>query len=62
MKKEFDQRLNKAYGKKISVNSLRHSYLTEKFGDTIKQRKKIEETMEKMGSSSKQLTTYVKEE
>jgi integrase len=59
---KLNQRLNKAYGKKISVNSLRHSYLTEKFGDTIKQRKKIEETMEKMGSSSKQLTTYVKEE
>jgi len=59
---KLNQRLNKAYGKKISVNSLRHSYLTDKFGDTIKQRKKIEETMEKMGSSSKQLTTYVKEE
>jgi hypothetical protein len=60
---KLNQRFNRIFdGKKIAVNSLRHSYLTEKFGDTIQQKKKISDTMADMGSSASQLTTYVKNE
>ena len=58
---KLNQRLNKLfYGKKISVNMLRHIFLTDEFGDTIAQKKKVADTMEDMGSSSNMLTTYVK--
>lgn len=60
---KLNQRLNKLFdGKKISVNALRHSYLTTKFGDTIQKNKEIEKTMTDMGSSKAMLTTYVKED
>lgn len=59
---QLNQRLNKIFDGKISVNALRHTFLTDKFGDTIEQQKKIETTMEKMGSSSKMLKNYVKED
>lgn len=57
---KLNQRLNKIFNGKVSVNNLRHSYLTEKFGDTIEKNKQIANTMEKMGSSSSQLQGYVK--
>lgn len=59
---KLNQRLNKIFGKKISVNALRHTYLTNKYGDMIQKKKEIQETMEDMGSSSKMLETYVKKE
>ena len=53
---KLNQRLNKIFdGKKISVNALRHSFLTEKYGD-------ISEDMSDMGSSLKMVATYVKKE
>lgn len=58
---KLNQRLNKLfYGKKISVNMLRHIFLTDEFGDTIAQKKKVADTMEDMGSSSAMLSVYVK--
>tara|TARA_R110000803_G_scaffold199415_2_gene263462 strand:- start:65 stop:943 length:879 start_codon:yes stop_codon:yes gene_type:complete len=57
---KLNQRLNKIFNGKVSVNNLRHSYLTDKFGDTIEKNKQIAITMEKMGSSSSQLQGYVK--
>jgi len=60
---KLNQRLNKLFdGKKISVNALRHSYLTTKFGDTIEKNKAIDQTMADMGSSRAMFTTYVKED
>ena len=60
---KLNQRFNRIFdGKKIAVNALRHSYLTDKFGDTIQQEKQINNTMEKMGSSIGMLKTYVKED
>lgn len=60
---KLNQRLNKLFdGKKISVNQLRHSYLTAKFGDTIEKNKAIDQTMADMGSSRAMLTTYVKDD
>jgi integrase len=60
---KLNQRFNKIFGdKKISVNNMRHTYLTDKFGDTINKNKEIAKTMSDMGSSSGMLTTYVKED
>lgn len=60
---KLNQRMNKLFdGRKVSVNQFRHTYLTDKYGETLKQQKEIADTMTEMGSSSKQLTTYVKKE
>lgn len=59
---KLNQRLNKIFGGKISVNALRHTFLTEKYGDMIQKKKEIASTMEDMGSSSNMLDTYVKKE
>ena len=58
---KLNQRINKLFdGRKISVNQMRHTYLTNKFGHTIEQKKAIDNTMNEMGSSSNMLETYVK--
>jgi hypothetical protein len=60
---KLNQRLNRIFdGKKVGVNQLRHTYLTDKFGDTINRKKEIADTMEDMGSSSSMLDTYVKKD
>jgi hypothetical protein len=58
---KLNQRFNKIFGdKKISTNQMRHTYLTNKFGDTIAKNKEISKTMADMGSSIGMLDTYVK--
>jgi hypothetical protein len=58
---KLNQRLNKLFdGKKVGVNMLRHTYLTDKFGEQIKKDKEISNTMSDMGSSSNMLKTYIK--
>ena len=58
---KLNQRLNKIFGeKKVGVNQLRHTYLTDKYHTTIDQQKEINDDMKDMGSSSRQLETYVK--
>jgi len=58
---KLNQRLNKLFdGKKVGVNMLRHTYLTDKYAETLEQKKKIDKDMEAMGSSEGMLTTYVK--
>jgi len=58
---KLNQRLNKIFGeKKVGVNQLRHTYLTDKYAHTIAQKDDIKETMGDMGSSSNMLETYVK--
>jgi integrase len=60
---KLNQRLNKIFGKKVSVNLLRHSYLTDKFGDEIERSKKMANIAEDMGTSSAQVIgTYIKKE
>ena len=60
---KLNQRLNKLFdGKKVGVNLLRHSYLTDKYANTMEQKKKIDKDMADMGSSANMLTTYVKED
>jgi len=59
---KLNQRLNKLFdGKKVGVNLLRHTYLTDKYADTLEQKKAVEKDMADMGSSANMLTTYVKE-
>jgi hypothetical protein len=60
---KLNQRRNKLFdGKKVGVNALRHTYLTDKYADTMEQKKKIDKDMKEMGSSANMLTTYVKED
>lgn len=58
---KMTQKLNKIFGKNVSVNALRSSYLSDKFQDSIKIKKDIDNTMKQMGSSSNVATTYIKE-
>ena len=59
---KLNQRLNRLFdGKKVGVNQLRHTYLTDKYADTLQQKKAIDADMKDMGSSANMLTTYVKE-
>jgi len=58
---KITQRLNKIFGKKASINALRHSYLTSKYGDMIKQNNSLAEDMKEMGSSVNMATTYIKD-
>lgn len=58
---KVNQRFNKIMDKGgFSVNMFRHIYLTDKYKDTMKEMKKMEEDMDDMGSSIKQATTYIK--
>lgn len=58
---KLTQRLNKIFGKKASVNQLRHTYLSNKYQDTIQQNKEMEDDMKAMGSSRSQEKIYIKE-
>jgi septum formation inhibitor-activating ATPase MinD len=49
---KMTQRLNKIFGKKSSINSLRHSYLTTKFGSQIEIQKEMDAVSHDMGTSS----------
>lgn len=58
---KLNQRIEKIFdGKKVGVNGLRHSSLTEKFAPMVEAQKKAEKTMRDMGSSTEMLGTYVK--
>jgi integrase len=57
---KLNQRFNKIFGKKSSVNIMRHSFLTDKFGEQMKKQKQLENTMGEMGSSVGMATTYIK--
>lgn len=59
---KLTQRLNKIFGKKASVNQMRHTYLSNKYQDTIKLNKEMEDDMKAMGSSRSQEKIYIKSE
>jgi len=57
----LNQRLNAMFGgKKIGVNALRHSYLSEKYKGTIKTQEALEKDMTAMGSSTNVSKNYIK--
>jgi len=57
---KLNQRLNKIFDKKVGVNNLRHSYLTDKYAKTSEENKKLEKDMSAMGSSKDMATNYIK--
>jgi hypothetical protein len=58
---KLNQRLNKMFGgKKVGVNQLRHTFLTDKYQDTIDINKNLSDDMTKMGSSTIQQKIYIK--
>jgi hypothetical protein len=57
---KLTQRLNKIFKKKASVNVLRHSFLTDKHKDTVKQNETLKRDIELMGSSILQSKVYIK--
>jgi len=59
---KLTQRLNKIFGKKASVNQLRHTYLSGKYQDTIKLNKEMADDMKAMGSSRSQEQIYIKKD
>lgn len=61
---KLNQRLNKIFGseKGMSVNSLRHSFLSNKYQDSIKMNESIAKDMTDMGSSIAQSKTYIQKE
>lgn len=61
---KLNQRLNKIFGseKGCSVNQLRHSFLTNKYADSIKMKADMAEDMKAMGSSLSQSDVYIKKE
>jgi len=59
---KLTQRLNKIFGKKASVNQMRHTYLSNKYQDTIKLNKEMNDDMKAMGSSRSQEQIYIKQE
>lgn len=58
---KLNQRLNKIFDeKKISVNALRHSFLTDKYSEQSKTEKALSKDMTAMGSSKSMADTYIK--
>lgn len=56
----LNQRLNKMFDGRISINALRHNYLTTKYKDVMIKNKELEKEMTAMGSSDAQAKTYIK--
>jgi len=57
---KLTQRLNKIFGKKSSVNAIRHTYLTNKHKDVLENLDILKNDMQMMGSSILQAKTYIK--
>lgn len=56
---KLNQRLGNIFGKGFSINGLRHSYLSEKYQETIKLNDQLEKDMAAMGSSKNQEKIYI---
>jgi len=60
---KLNQRLNKLFdGKKVGVNQLRHTFLSDKYQDAIKTNKSLKKDFKDMGSSMIQFETYIKKD
>ena len=57
---KLNQRLNKLFGKKCSTNSLRHTFLSDKYEEHSKVSKELANDMTEMGSSANMSKTYIK--
>jgi hypothetical protein len=52
--------LNKIFNKKVSVNQLRHTFLSDKYGGMISVKNELQEDFKAMGSSMHQEAVYIK--
>lgn len=59
---KLNQRLNKLFDKKVSVNQLRHTFMSDKYKNLIDEKKEMDDDFKKMGSSSSQFANYVKKD
>lgn len=59
---KLNQRLNKIFGKNISVNQLRKYYLTDKYKDLSEMKENLKKDFSIMGSSILQENIYIKPE
>ncbi len=59
---KLNQRLEKIFGKKAGVNMMRHSTLTEKYGDMIRKKDDLKQDMKDMGSSMNMSDVYIKKD
>ena len=59
---KLTHRLNKIFGNGKSINAIRHCYLTDKYGDTIKVNEALATDMKQMGSSMGVASNYIKRE
>lgn len=57
---KLNQRLNKLFGKKASVNQMRKTYLSDKYGDLINTKNELSKDFKDMGSSLLQENIYIK--
>lgn len=59
---KLNQRLNRLFGKKsgTGVNAMRHSFLSNKYGETIQVKKEMAKDLANMGSSLAQENVYIK--
>ena len=58
---KLNQRINKIFHeKKVSVNALRHSYLTDKYKQHSEVDRQLSKDMTEMGSSKAMADTYIK--
>jgi len=58
---KLNQRFAKIFGKHIGTNSMRHTFLTDKFGHTINTKKSLDNIMTEMGSSINMAPIYIKQ-
>jgi hypothetical protein len=60
---KLNQRINKIFGdKKVGVNQLRHTYLSNKYKHLIDTNSEMNQDFKSMGSSSSQFVNYVKKD
>tara|TARA_R110000868_G_scaffold219194_4_gene470038 strand:- start:2669 stop:3550 length:882 start_codon:yes stop_codon:yes gene_type:complete len=58
---KLNQRLNAIFGgRKIAVNQMRHTFLTDKYAETSKKQKALETDLSDMGSSNNVAKNYIK--
>jgi hypothetical protein len=57
---KLNQRLNKIFEKKVGVNQLRHTFLTDKYKKTSQESKSLANDMKEMGSSKNMADIYIK--
>lgn len=58
---KLNQYMNKIFGgRKIAINAMRHSYLTDKYAETSENSKKLAKELCDMGSSCNMADTYIK--